>query len=105
MDFLLVTNLLLLGTNLVATRGHTADEGLGSQVLLLPGGGDLGVLLGNMSLKTVRAKGPVDSLLPAGDAEELLPVSDPPHPLVDSHLVSLESPGLGEADGINIALV
>ena len=105
MNLLLVASPLLVRDEPVATGGHGADEWVRSLVLLLLGSGDLGMLLGNMSLKTVRAKGPVDSLLPAGDAEDLLPILDPSHPLVDSHLVSLESPGPGEAEGTQLTLL
>ena len=90
MNLLLVARPLLVRDKPVATGGHGADERVGSLELLLLGGDDLGVLLGNMSLKTVRAKGPVDSLLPAGDAEVvLLVVLNPLDTLVDFHHVAL----------------
>ena len=105
MNLLLVASPLLVRDKPVATGGHGADERVGSLELLLLGGDDLGVLLGNMSLKTVRGKCPGDSLLPAGVADVLLPILDPLHPLVDSPLVPVETPGLGEAPGTQPTLV
>ena len=57
MNLLLVTGPLLVRTEPVTTGGHGADEGVGGLVLLLDGGGDLGMLLLKVRLKTVRAPG------------------------------------------------
>ena len=107
MNLLLVAIPLKSSPKSVATGGHTADEGVGHLKLLLKGGGDLGVLLLEVRLKTVLAmKSPNNSLLPAGIADMvLLLVLDPFDPLVDTFLVPLEIPGRGEAEGAQGALV
>ena len=107
MNLLLVASPLHLGGKSVAAGGHTADEGVGHLKLLLKGGGDLGVLLLEVRLKTVLAmKSPNNSLLPAGIAEViLLAMLDLLDPLVDDPLVPLQCRSLGEANGTQGALV
>ena len=76
---------------------------MGGLVLLLDGGGNKGLVLLDMRLKATRA---INSLLPAGVEEViLLVVLNPLDTLVDFHLVLLEIPSLGEADGTHLALV
>ena len=107
MNLLLVTTDLHLGGKSVAAGDHRADEGVGGHEIRLHGGGDLGVLFLDVRLKEFWViKGPGHSLLPAGDAEVvLLVVLNPLDTLVDFHLVLLEIPSLGEADGTHLAHV
>ena len=107
MNFHLVAGLLEVGLEPVATGNHGADEAVGGLELLLLGGSDLGMLLGNMRLEVCRRpKEPSDSLLPAGDADVvLLAVLDLLDPLVNIPLVPLQCRSLGEAHGTQGALV